>query len=278
MCRKILIPPGKKIVTLTVHSSINTKEYAMFNSLIRPLICLCVTSGLYWAYGADAVTPPLGAKLLFEDSFERNESQEEKDEVGNGWTTNSKSRAADNKQVDLKNGAMYIYIHEKADHAVSVRQDVEFKDGYVTMRFMLENDSDILGLDFGDSEFKEVHAGHLFKVTISTKKVDIDDMKSGGMNLKFYDAKKEGKLTAEQKKFIASKKKSEATTVASGKWHDLLVTIIGDKVMVAINGQQVSAFSSEGFAHPTKRMLRLAVPKQAVVDDIKIYSLLGEEK
>ena len=31
--------------------------------------------------------------LIFEDKFERNESQETKDEPGNGWQTNSKSRA-----------------------------------------------------------------------------------------------------------------------------------------------------------------------------------------
>ena len=48
------------------------------------------------------------AKLIFSDDFERNESVESKEEVGNGWATNSKKRAAGNKQVDLRDGAMYI--------------------------------------------------------------------------------------------------------------------------------------------------------------------------
>jgi hypothetical protein len=46
-------------------------------------------------------------KLIFSDDFERNESQELKDEVGNGWGTNSKSRAGGNKQVDLKHADLH---------------------------------------------------------------------------------------------------------------------------------------------------------------------------
>ena len=40
--------------------------------------------------------------LIFEDKFERSESQETKDEPGNGWLTNSKRRAKGNKQTDFK--------------------------------------------------------------------------------------------------------------------------------------------------------------------------------
>jgi hypothetical protein len=211
-------------------------------------------------------------KLIFADDFERNESQETKDDVGKGWGTNSRSRAKGNKQVDLRDGAMYIYIHKEADHAVSVTHPAEFRDGAVAMRFMLEDPKDVLGLDFADLKFKEVHAGHLFKVTVNTRNVMIDDMKTGGMNMKFYEAKKAKQLSAEQKKFLAGTKKVFPNKLAAGKWHDLLVEIAGDQVSTSINGKPVASFSSEGFAHPTKRMLRLSVPKQAVVDDVKIYA------
>lgn len=211
-------------------------------------------------------------KLIFEDDFERNESQEIKDEIGRGWGSNSKSRAKGNKQVDLRNGAMYIYIHKEADHAVSVTHPAEFRDGSVQLRFMLEDPKDILGLDFADLKFKEVHAGHLFKVTVNTRNVQIDDMKSGSMNMKFYDAKKAKTLTPEQQKIIASNKKTFPNKVEAGKWHDLLVDIDGDAVKVTIDGNRVASMASKGFAHPTKRMLRLSVPKSAVVDDVKIFS------
>ena len=59
--------------------------------------------------------------LIFEDKFERSESQEEKDEPGNDWTTSSETTAKGNKEVDLRDGHMYIYTHAEANHATSVR-------------------------------------------------------------------------------------------------------------------------------------------------------------
>src|SRR5690242_1983212 len=85
-------------------------------------------------------------KLIFQDDFNRKETQTDTDGPGNGWGTNSKSRAKGDKQVDLKDGAMRIHISPRADHAVSVTHAAEFKDGTVTLRFMLEDAKDSLGL------------------------------------------------------------------------------------------------------------------------------------
>ena len=86
--------------------------------------------------------------LIFEDNFERAESDNSKEEIGNGWTSNSKKRAKGNKQVDLKDGAMHITFHPAADHAVSVVHPAEFQDGKVTLRFKLPTEADSLGLNF----------------------------------------------------------------------------------------------------------------------------------
>jgi len=214
--------------------------------------------------------------LIFEDDFNRTESQETSDEPGNGWGTNSKSRAGGHKQVDLRDGAMHIYIHDTADHAVSVRHEAEFQDGSVELRFMLEHPNDKLGLDFADLQLKTVHAGHLFKVTIGTRQMDIMDMKTGGMDLKIREAKLAGELTAEMQKLLTSKKQVTPVTLKPGQWYKLEIDISGENVSVAIDDKETAAFSSEGFAHPTKRMLRLSVPKQAVVDDLKIYAHASE--
>ena len=120
-------------------------------------------------------------RLIFQDDFSRNESQEKTDEPGNGWTTNSKSRAKGNKQVDLRDGAMYIFIHPEADHAVSVTHPAEFTDGAVALRFKLEDARDSLGLDFADSSRKDIHAGHLFAARVSPKQVLLQDLATGGM-------------------------------------------------------------------------------------------------
>ncbi len=211
-------------------------------------------------------------KLLFQDEFDRNESQETKDEVGNGWGTNSKSRAKGNKQVDLRDGAMYIYIHSEADHAVSVTQPAVFTDGAVAMRFMLEDKRDSLGLDFADLEFKEVHAGHLFVVRINPTQVVLQDSKTGGMRLDIREARvAKTPLTEEQKQAMEGKEKTFKHTSDVGKWHDLVVVVKGDQLSVSIDGEEVGSFKSPGFSHPTKRLLRLSVPRNAVVDDVKIW-------
>jgi hypothetical protein len=212
-------------------------------------------------------------ELIFQDGFERSESQEMKDQVGNGWGTNSNSRAKGNKQVDLRDGAMYIYIHQEADHAVSVVHEAAFEDGSVELRFMFENEKDTLGLDFADLQCKEVHAGHLFKVTVGAGKVDISDLKSGSMSMDVYEMKKSGKpLPKEVVDRIKATKKVVQFEFETGKWYTLNVDNRGDTVSVAIDGKDVSSFASEGFSHPTKKLLRLAVPHQAVVDEVKIFA------
>ncbi len=211
-------------------------------------------------------------QIIFQEDFERVESQETKDEPGNGWGTNSKSRAKGNKQVDLKDGAMRIFIHAEADHAVSVTHPAEFTDGAVSLRFMLEDAQDSLGLNFADLEFKEVHAGHLFAAKISPKSVLMQDLKTGNMRLDIREARQaKQKLTDEQQQAIKGKEKSIPHLLEVGKWHDLTVKVVGDELSVMINGQPVGSFKSPGIKHPTKRTLRLAVPRNAVVDDVKIW-------
>jgi hypothetical protein len=232
------------------------------------LIAVTFTLALSSAFSAEN-----RGTLVFEDHFDRSESQETTEEIGNGWTTNSKTRAGGHKQVDLKNGAMHITMHATADHAVGVAHAAEFRDGSVEMRFMLENQKDVLGLDIADPECKEVHSGHLIKIDVSTGQVVVNDTKTGQMNLKFEEARKAKSLTPAQSAFIASKRQAFPNTVAIGQWHDLLVTIRAETVSVSIDGKPVAAFSSEGVAHPTKRVVRLVVPREVWVDDLKVFAL-----
>ncbi|MEM9281264.1 MAG: hypothetical protein AAGA96_05510 [Verrucomicrobiota bacterium] len=210
-------------------------------------------------------------ELIFSDQFERSESQETTDEPGNGWVTNSQSRANGNKQVDLEGGAMRIYMHETADHAVSVKHDVEFQDGAVNLRFKLENPKDSLGLNFADLKYKKVHAGHLFVVKITPTSVTLQDLKTGNMDLEVRTARKANALTEAHQEKMKGKSKSFPTQLEIGKWHEVLVEVEGDVLTVSIDGEQVGKFQSEGIAHPTKRALRLAVPREVWVDELKIW-------
>jgi hypothetical protein len=225
---------------------------------------------------------PLGATergtLIFEDRFDRTESQEATDEVGNGWRTNSKRRAAGNKQVDLKDGALYISRHAVADHGVSVTHPAEFRDGAVEVKFLLENEQDTLGLNFADLKFKEVHAGHLFRVTIGTKRTVLTDLKTGTMELKTRELRKAKRLTDAQKDELKTKTKRFPNKLQTGQWYTAVAEIRGDTLSVSIDGQEVGSFSSAGIAHPTKRTLRLAIARNVVVDDLRVFSLTNSDK
>ena len=210
--------------------------------------------------------------LVFSDDFSRNESQETTEDPGNDWSTNSKSRAKGNKQVDLLDGAIRIYIHAEADHSVSVAHPFEFVNGAVTMRFKLESDKDSLGLDFADLQCKEVHAGHLFKATFYANKVSLLDSKTGIMSKAIRDLKEAGtKLTADQNAMLKAKEKIFPLAISVGEWHTLIVIVKGDTLSASVDDKVVGSFSSEGFSHPTKRVLRLSVPRTIVIDDVKLY-------
>ncbi|GAA5508592.1 hypothetical protein [Novipirellula caenicola] len=240
--------------------------------MIKTFFCITLSISLWTSLLSLPTSADELGKLIFSDDFERNESQEKIDEVGNGWGTNSKTRAGGNKQVDLRDGAMYIYIHQDADHAVSVTHPAEFRNGAVQMKFMLENEKDTLGLNFADLQYKKVWAGHLFKVTVGVKQTEITDLKTGVMDLKIREARQNKTLTAEQQATLKTKTKRFPHKLETGKWYTVLAKIHDDTLTVSIDGKEVGSFASPGIAHPTKRMLRLSIPRNVVVDDVKIYN------
>ncbi|MAI32666.1 MAG: hypothetical protein CMM07_13465 [Rhodopirellula sp.] len=207
--------------------------------------------------------------LLFEDDFERVEADDAKEQLGNGWETNSKKRAQGNKQVDLKDGALFINRHPVADHGVSVVKDVEFRNVQIEMKFRLAKGDD-LGINLADMREKSVHAGHICVARIRLNKVDITDLKTGPMKLENRTLKLAGKLTKQQKSAIDKKTKTIPVKLNADVWHSLMVRVQGDQMSVQIDGVDVGQFRSPGIGHATKRRLRLSVGKSAVVDDLSI--------
>lgn len=211
--------------------------------------------------------------LVFSDDFARSETQELKDEPGNGWKTSSSWSAKGNKEVDLIDGALYIYIHPEAIHAVDVGHDFAFIDGTATMRFKFHEEKDTLMLNFADLSCKEVHAGHLCAATFGVKRVTLQDMKTGGMLLKYYDARKAGTLPKEDAELLKTKQKAFPNDISLNEWHALKVTIVGDTMTAAVDGKAIGSFSSPGIAHESKQVLRLLVSNKVTIDDVKYYKL-----
>jgi len=233
--------------------------------MIRYLSLIALCAGLPLVAAEDLGT------LVFSDDFNRVETQKEKDEPGNQWKTSSSWSAKGHKQVELLDGTLHIYIHPEAIHAVDVGHDFQFIDGVATMRFKLHEAKDSIMLNFADLTCKEVHAGHLCAATFSADRVLLQDMKTGGMLLTYYDARKAGTLNKEDAELIKTKQKSFPHVTSLNEWHALSVTIVGDTMSAAVDGQQVGTFSSPGIAHQSKQVLRLLVPHQVTIDDVKYY-------
>jgi len=210
--------------------------------------------------------------LLLTDDFARDEKTAGKEDIGNGWTTNSGWRAKGHQQVDLIDGVMHVTKHAEADHGVAIFHNVEFQDGIVELRFKL-GEGDDLGVDFVDRELKTVHAGHLCMARVTNKNLQITDSKTGGMDNKIRERRQAGDKSPELAALLKTKTKAFKIDLKPTDWHTLHITVSGDTMTVKIDDQPAGTFSSEGIAHPTKRMITLAVNKSAQVDDVKVWRL-----
>lgn len=238
---------------------------------MRPLCLALSTIAILTFVSSSSADDALG-KLLFEDDFNRAEQDDSKEQIGKGWTTNSKSRANGNKQVDLVDGTVHLTMHETADHGVSFVHDAGFRNGTVALRLKLRKQDDF-GINLADLSEKSVHAGHLCQVKFRGGKMQLMDLKTGQMRLDLRTKRKAGeKMSKEEQQLVTSKMQSFDSKLTPGQWHDVEMHIDGPRMLVKIDGEIAGEFESEGIAHPTKRKVRLAVGKQAWVDDVRIYS------
>jgi len=231
-------------------------------------ISFVIAVGLWgWVAGVFAQTGDRSPTVIFQDRFDRTEDKQSKENPGNGWGTNSKTRAKGEKQVFLRDGAMYIKRAAVADHGVSVTQDVSFQDVLITARFKLPKQGD-LGVNIADMTEASVHAGHICMARIKPASLEIVDLKTGRMRKEIHEKNKAKKLTKAEKKQVATKSSIIPIKLETDVWHDLEIVIKADMMVVKIDGRQVGSMASSGIAHETKRRIRLAVNSEAWVDDV----------
>jgi len=210
-----------------------------------------------------------GAEVLIQDSFERDEPIDGKEQIGNGWGTNSRTRAQGNQQVDLIDGVMHITRHPVADHGVSVTHETSYQNAIIELRFKI-GPKDDLGINIADMNEKSVHAGHICMAKITTRTVELIDMKTGRMRLDIRNASQAKSLSPQQKTLIASKSKKFQHKLDPSRWHQLKVIVNEDVMRVEIDGHEIGSFESAGIGHPTKSRLRLAVNRSALVDEVLV--------
>ena len=227
---------------------------------------------LFLAAAALAAPPaPEPGTVILEDAFDRAEADDAKEEVGNGWRTNSKARAAGNKQVDLDAGALHVTRHPVADHSVSVVHEAAFRDATITLRFKLAPGA-MLKVNLADLGEKSVHAGHLCAVHVRQGKVTLEDLKTGRMKSEIRARRQSKSVTPADRDLLKTTTREFPVKTAPGEWHTLSVTVAGDTLSAAIDGAPVGELAGPGVAHPTKRLLRLGVEKEVWIDDVRVVA------
>lgn len=235
-------------------------------------IALVMTSlSLTLAEDVDKLIESRG-ELIFEDNFDRSEADNSKEQLGNGWVTNSKKRAAGTKQADLKDGTLAITMAKVADHGVSVRHDAPFDDGVVKVRFRM-HDRKGIGFNFNDPKCKSSHAGHICHVGVKPGTVDFRDGKTGIFENSIRAKRLAGASKEEIQKLTKGKFAYRKASVEIGKWHEITIVIQGDEMTAFIDDKQVGKLKSEGIDHRVKQNIAFAVSGVADVDDLRIWSL-----
>jgi hypothetical protein len=208
--------------------------------------------------------------LLFSDDFSRDETEPHKENIGNGWTTNSGWRAPGKKQADLQDGILVVGTDPSANHALVLFHPAALTHGCVEFRFKLPAEESI-GIEFADADCKSVHAGHLCGLTIGKGRLTLTDMKTGGMDLKIRERRTAEKNDPELIALLKTKTQSFPIKLSPDDWHTLSLTVKGDTLSANVDGKEIGNFASKGIAHPTKKEIRLNIAKTASIDDVKIW-------
>lgn len=214
--------------------------------------------------------------LIFEDHFERSESQETKDEPGNGWTTSSDPQKNGAKNVDLRDGTLHIATPEGAGHGISVRHGFSFKDGTVSVRVKFQDKNDRLRLNFADVPPANVgvnHLGakHLFDAIITLDRISFEDKIGGVLSPGIKENRAKGTLTKVQKKFLATKYKVFRHKLEPGTWYTFAMHLDGDKISAHLDNKYIGELRSSGFGNPTKNLMRMLVRSTVTIDDFMVW-------
>jgi hypothetical protein len=232
-----------------------------FQLLLAAVVATFALSSTLAAAPENASHVAIPGEVLFRDDFSR-------PELGSKWTTNDavKKAAGQSRVVD---GTLVTKMAPHSDHGAVVSTAVQFTNAVLTCRFRLADEKGF-NLPINDKLNDQVHAGHLCRLRITPGRVQVQDDASGTMNLALREQKKDPAKAGAVAAQLSGKSAQFVAPIELGKWHALRVEILGDELLVQIDGQNVAYLKSPGIAHPTKRSFGFTVPGTtgAAFDDV----------
>ena len=191
-------------------------------------------------------------KLLFEDDFAR-EEMAPKWSIGKGFWTIHEGVVTVAENPDDHHGA-YAYVKQK----------MEFKDIVAEFSFKFDNSGRLIcSLMMEDSKYKGSHAGHIIRASVYSGQTEMVDMKTGGMKNEYVEKMKDPKTTDAEKKALRESIKDTRAEYQlmfeKNQWHQARVEVVGDEMLLSIDGKPAGYLKSPGVDHPTKNELGFTV-------------------
>lgn len=163
-------------------------------------------------------------------------------------------------------------------HAAVHGLNVPTKDSVVEVKVRFDG-ATMMDVELDDREYKGAHYGHICRaqLRIDPKSgkgtVVIIDEKEGTMRNDIRAMKDDPSRKAEMAELLAGRSATFPADVVKGKWHELVVEIVGDQIRVVLDGKAVGYLKSPGIAHATKSRFEFGVAGQGgVFDDLKVYA------
>tara|TARA_B000000557_G_scaffold237730_1_gene214755 strand:- start:34 stop:744 length:711 start_codon:yes stop_codon:yes gene_type:complete len=173
----------------------------------------------------------------FRDDFER-------ENVGDAWTSHANS-------FSIRNGVLVASQLPDAGHGAVTRAQLNFRDAAIDFSFKYDG-GERFNFVVDDKNCKEVHAGHICRVSFRKNGFTIQDDRTGVMNLEIRGSRDDPIHRDRIATLLETKKLTVEMEFVEGVWYHARIVMEGDGMRVFLNGILAGELISEGIGHPTK--------------------------
>ena len=222
-------------------------------TMLRTLLCVSLVPWYGISVNADA--PKINP--VFEDEFERSE-------LGDQWLVPIAS-------FSIRDGRLLGHEEPSKGHGAVCRAPLPFKNAVFAFSFRF-TDGKNFNFVVNDKNCKEVHAGHICRVSISQRLVRIADDKEGAMKNETFAALRDPNKKLDRRVVLKDRERLIPNKLAADTWHDATISINEDEISVRIDGEPIGSLKSSGIAHPTKTDFGFTVIGNEIeFDNVRVF-------
>ncbi len=162
-----------------------------------------------------------------------------------------------------------------ASHGAVLETLVDFQDVLIRFDFTFDG-STSFNVPIDDKKHKGSHAGHICRLSFSPTSLLLGDDKEGIMRNDLFEARRSDdpakKSAAEEE--LKGRSVRLPFSFKKGETHAVTLEILGDEMVVSINGKPAGYLKSPGLAHGTKTDFGFTVNGQSVIiDDVEVWTV-----